>query len=232
MNEDTMKIYKFFKKRMEVGPFTIEGYESLCKELNLTLQEDEKNKNRQLKELKHFIEYEKDKDVYIIQEVTFPFIREKFLNTLFLKRPDYYNMGCIYSYSDEEKIEFHYTDNISNIISKTYYHYHDKINVFYEYPEEKDLRIKIEKIIPITDIPSEAIMDEFNNFIKQYKQDYRNGLVNKKVGKETRKKPRFKKVITVYEEDYKKILKFAKEKGIKFLENDDSRDILYIKTKV
>ena len=34
------------------------------------------------------------------------------------------------------------------LMNKAYYHYHDKLNTFYEYPQEKDLRIKIEEIIP------------------------------------------------------------------------------------
>lgn len=211
-----MNIYKLYKD-VKNNPVIIEGYQNLCDKLNIPFQCLGKDREKQLKELNHFIDYQEIEDKYIITEVFFPFIRTKFLNSLFLREPDYYYMPCVYSYSDEESIEFHYAFlTYKTLILIAYYHYHDKINTLLDYPEEKDLRIKIEKIISDYDV--DFVKEEFNDFITQYEESYKKGFVDKKISESTRKKPRIKKTITVYEEDYKKILKFAKEKGIKILE--------------
>ena len=217
INTPKMKIYELYQD-IQDNSIVIEGYENLCKKLNIPVMNDYE-RQRQIKELNHFINYQAVADTYIITEVYFPLIRIKFLNSLFLREPDYYDMGGIYSYCDEKNIEFHYSFQLyKELMNKAYYHYHDKINTFYEYPQEKDLRIKIEEIIPSYD--QDIIVEEYNNFTSSYENSYKKGFVNKAIG-ETRKKPnppKIKKSITVYEKDYKKILRFIKEKDIEIIE--------------
>ena len=220
-----MYIYRLYQD-VKNGPIVIDGYEKLCNILNIPIQEDNTNKEKQLHNLERFLEYERVEEKYLIIDVLFPIITKKFLLNLLLGIPDYYNMRCIYSFSDGERIEFHHLSETYSLINATFYNYKDKINTFYVYPEEKYLKFKIERILPkfntdnIEDVNFyyTQIENELEEFINTYKDNYKKGLVNLDPNKKPRKKPRIKKTIKVYEEDYKKILKFAKEKGIKILE--------------
>lgn len=213
-DKEQMKIYELSQDLNE--GCLVFNYVELCNKLNIPILEGD-NKTKQLSELKHFIEYEQKEDTYIITKVLFPIIKKDCFIFDFLREPDYYHMGCIYSHSDEERVSFScIIMSYINLIKVTYYHYWDKINTLWEYPKEKDLQIRIEKIIP-NKLPIEA-KEDLDNFIDNYQKDYELGLVNKKISNHIRIKPRIKKTITIYEEDYKKILDFAQKHGIKILE--------------
>jgi len=219
-----MYIYRLYQD-VKNGPIVIDGYEKLCNILNIPIQEDSTNKEKQLHNLERFLEYERVEEKYFITDVLFPIITKKFLLNLLLGIPDYYNMRCIYSFSDGERIEFDYLSETYSLINATFYHYKDKINTFCVYPEEKYLKFKIEKILPnfdddIEDVNSyyPQIKKELEEFIDNYKNNYEKGFVDLDPNKKPRKEPRLNKTIKIYEEDYKKILQFAKEKGIKILE--------------